>query len=75
VLDPQIRVGIADPRASILEEFDISYTDAGFQDFLHRIDHHEQELDLSGGSSYVGIQWVCTSRTRFLDARDLSCML
>jgi len=31
---------------SILEEFDISHTNAGFQDFFRRIDHHKQELDL-----------------------------
>jgi len=40
------RVGIADPKGSILEEFDISHTNAGFQDFLRWIDHHKQELDL-----------------------------
>ena len=40
------RVGIADPNGSILEEFDISHTNAGFQDFFRRIDHHKQELDL-----------------------------
>ncbi len=56
-MDPQIRVGIdvgckahrvgiADPRGSILEEFDISHTNAGFRDFFRRIDHHKQELDL-----------------------------
>jgi len=58
VMDPQIRVGIdvgckahrvgiADADGKILEEFDISHTDAGFQDFFRRIDHHKQELDLS----------------------------
>ena len=56
-MDPQIRVGIdvgckahrvgiADPRGSILEEFDISHTGDGFRDFFRRIDHHKQELDL-----------------------------
>ena len=45
VMDPQIRVGIdvgckahrvgiADPKGSILEEFDISHTGAGFRDSL-----------------------------------------
>jgi ribulose kinase len=59
-MDPQIRVGIdvgckahrvgiADPKGSILEEFDISHTNAGFRDFFRRIDHHKQELDLSLG--------------------------
>ncbi len=57
-MDPQIRVGIdvgckthrvgiADPNGSILEEFDISHTDAGFRDFFRRIDHHKQGTDLS----------------------------
>ena len=57
MMDPQIRVGIdvgckahrvgiADPKGSILEELDISLTNAGFQDFFRRIDHHKQELDL-----------------------------
>jgi len=56
-MDPQIcvgidvgckahRVGIADPRGSILEEFNISHTNAGFQDFFRQIHHHKQELDL-----------------------------
>jgi len=78
-MDPQLRigidvgckahrVGISQPHSSILEEFDVSHTDAGFQDFFRRIHHHKQELDLSGGSSYAGVQWVCTSRIRFLAA-------
>ena len=48
MIDPQIRVGIdvgckahrvgiANPDGKILEEFDISHTDAGFQDFFRRI--------------------------------------
>jgi hypothetical protein len=56
-MDPQIRVGIdvgckahrvgiSKPDGSILEEFDISHTDAGFRDFFRRIDHHRQKLDL-----------------------------
>ena len=57
MIDPQIRVGIdvgckahrvgiANPAGKILEEFDISHTDAGFQDFFRRIEHHKQELGL-----------------------------
>ena len=30
------RVGIARPDGSILEEFDISHSDAGFQEFFRR---------------------------------------
>ena len=37
---------IADPKGSILEEFDISHTGAGFRDFFRRIEQHKQELDL-----------------------------
>ena len=40
------RAGIADPKGSILEEFDISHTGDGFRDFFRRIDHHKRELDL-----------------------------
>jgi len=57
VIDPQIRVGIdvgckahrvgiANPAGKILEEFDISHTDAGFQDFFRRIEHHKHKSDL-----------------------------
>ena len=40
------RVGIAHPDGSILEEFDISHTDAGFQEFFHRIEKRRQRLSL-----------------------------
>ena len=40
------RVGIANTKGKILEEFDISHTDAGFQEFLRRIDHYKQDLAL-----------------------------
>ena len=40
------RVGIGGPDGSILEEFDISHTDAGFREFFRRIEHHKQKLDL-----------------------------
>ena len=57
MIDPQIRVGsdvgckahrvaISDSDGSILEEFDISHTDAGFRDFFRRIEHHKHNLDL-----------------------------
>jgi len=57
VIDPQIRVGIdvgckahrvgiANPAGKILEEFDISHTDAGFQDFFGRIEQVLQLTDL-----------------------------
>jgi transposase len=40
------RVGIATPDGSILEEFDISHTDAGFQDFFRRVEARRQQLSL-----------------------------
>lgn len=40
------RVGIAHPDGSILEEFDISHTDAGFQEFFRRIEKRRQRLSL-----------------------------
>ena len=40
------RVGIATPDGSILEEFDISHTDAGFQEFFRRVEERRQQLTL-----------------------------
>ena len=40
------RVGIATPDGSILEEFDISHTDAGFQEFFRRVEQRRQQLAL-----------------------------
>ena len=40
------RVGIATPDGSILEEFDISHTDAGFQDFFRRVEARKKQLSL-----------------------------
>jgi len=40
------RVGIANTTGKILEQFDISHTDAGFQEFFRRIDHHRHKLNL-----------------------------
>jgi len=40
------RVAIADLKGSILEEFDISHTDAGFQKFFRRIEEHKEKLNL-----------------------------
>ena len=38
------RVGIADPDGSILEEFDISHSEAGFQEFFRRVEERRAEL-------------------------------
>jgi len=57
MMDPQIRVGIdvgckahrvgiANPDGKIMEEFDISHTDAGFQDFFRRVEAYEKKLAL-----------------------------
>jgi len=40
------RVGIATPDGSILEEFDISHTDAGFQEFFRRVEERRNQLAL-----------------------------
>ena len=40
------RVGIATPDGSILEEFDISHTDVGFQEFFRRVEERRQQLSL-----------------------------
>jgi len=40
------RVGIARPDGSILEEFDISHSDAGFSEFFRRVEGHRCELSL-----------------------------
>jgi transposase len=40
------RVGIATPDGSILEEFDISHSDAGFQEFFRRVEVRRQRLAL-----------------------------
>ena len=40
------RVGIAHPDGSILEEFDISHSDVGFQEFFRRVEERRQQLSL-----------------------------
>ena len=40
------RVGIALPDGSILEEFDISHTYAGFEDFFRHVERQQQRLSL-----------------------------
>ncbi len=40
------RVGIAHPDGSILEEFDISHNDVGFQEFFRRIEEHRERMGL-----------------------------
>lgn len=38
------RVGIADPDGSILEEFDISHSEAGFAEFFRRVEERREEF-------------------------------
>jgi len=64
------RVGIADPKGSILEEFDISHTNAGFQDFFRRIDHHKQELDLPVAVAMEGLNGYARPEPDFLAASN-----
>jgi len=80
VIDPQIRVGvdvgckahrvaISDSDGSILEEFDISHTDAGFCDFFRRIDHHRQELDLPVAVAMEGFNGYARPLDRLIQER------
>ena len=68
------RVAIADLKDSMLEEFNISHTDAGFQEFFRRIEHHRHKLNLPVAVAIEGFNgyarpvdrltrsgvWVCT---------------
>lgn len=40
------RVGIARPNGLVLEEFDISHSDAGFQEFFRRVEQQKERLSL-----------------------------
>jgi len=40
------RVGIARPDGSILEEFDISHDQTGFEEFFHRVEDHRERTAL-----------------------------
>ena len=40
------RVGIAHPDGTILEEFDISHSDAGFQEFFRRVEQQKLQFSL-----------------------------
>jgi transposase len=45
-MEPHLCVGIAHPDGSILEEFDISHNDVGFQEFFRRVEVHRQRVNL-----------------------------
>lgn len=79
-MDPQIRVGIdvgckthrvgiSKPDGSILEEFDISHTNAGFRDFFRRIEHHKQELDLPVAVAMEGFNGYARPLDRLIQER------
>jgi len=40
------RVGVAGPDGALLDEFDVSHTREGFEDFFRRVGRHEQERKL-----------------------------
>jgi len=80
MIDPQIRVGIdvgckahrvgiANPDGKILEEFDISHTDVGFQDFFRRIEHHKQKLDLPVAVAMEGFNGYARPLDRLIQER------
>jgi transposase len=80
MIDPQIRVGIdvgckahrvgiANPAGKILEEFDISHTDAGFCDFFRRVEHHKHKLDLPVAVAMEGFNGYARPLDRLIQER------
>ena len=80
MIDPRIRVGIdvgckahrvaiANLKGSILEECDISHTDAGFQDFFRRIDHHKEKLNLPIAVAMEGFNGYVRPLDRLIQER------
>ena len=80
MIDPQIRVGIdvgckahrvgiANPDGKILEEFDISHTDAGFQDFFRRIEEHKEKLALPVAVAMEGFNGYARPLDRMIQER------
>ena len=80
MVDPQIRVGIdvgckahrvgiANPDGKILEEFDISHTDAGFCDFFRRVEHHKHKSDLPVAVAMEGFNGYARPLDRLIQER------
>lgn len=80
MIDPQIRVGIdigckahrvgiADPEGSLLEEFDIYHTNAGFQEFFRRIEEHKEKLALPVAVAMEGFNGYARPLDRLIQER------
>jgi len=63
------RVGIARPDGSILEEFDISHTDVGFQEFFRRVEAHRQQLSLPVAVAMEGFNGYARPLDRLVQRR------
>ena len=63
------RVGIARPDGSILEEFDISHTDVGFQEFFRRVEAHRQQLSLPVAVAMEGFNGYARPLDRLVQQR------
>ena len=63
------RVGIARPDGSILEEFDISHSDAGFQEFFRRVEAHRCEFSLPVAVAMEGYNGYARPLDRLVQER------
>jgi transposase len=63
------RVGIATPDGSIIEEFDISHTDAGFQDFFRRVEARRRKLALPVAVAMEGYNGYARPLDRLVQER------
>ena len=63
------RVGIARPDGSILEEFDISHTDVGFQEFFRRVEQHRQQMALPVAVAMEGFNGYARPLDRLVQQR------
>ena len=63
------RVGIARPDGSILEEFDISHTDVGFQEFFRRVEAHRDQLALPVAVAMEGFNGYARPLDRLVQRR------
>ena len=65
------RVGIATPDGSILEEFDISHTDAGFQEFFRRVEQRRHQLSLPVAVAMEGYNGYARPLDRLVQEKSL----
>ncbi len=63
------RVGIALPDGSILEEFDISHNDVGFQEFFRRVEERRQRLSLPVAVAMEGFNGYARPLDRLVQAK------